>query len=89
VLFAGVVSTVGASALLFWLVQRRETGRITPYLLVTPVVTAILGVSIYGDELNARLIIGGLASMAGVAIVALSERRRQQLAAEAASASPV
>lgn len=89
VVFAGVVSTVGASALLFWLVQRRETGRITPYLLATPLITAVLGVTLFGDELNARLIIGGLASMAGVAIVALSERRRKQLAAEAASASPV
>jgi O-acetylserine/cysteine efflux transporter len=87
--FAGIVSTVGASALLFWLVQRRETGRVTPYLLATPLVTAVLGVGIYGDELNTRLIVGGLASMAGVAIVALSERRRVRLASEAASASPV
>jgi O-acetylserine/cysteine efflux transporter len=89
VAFAGIISTVGASALLFWLVQRRETGRITPYLLATPLITAILGVGFFGDELNARLVIGGLAAMAGVAIVALSERRRKQLAAEAASAPPV
>ena len=87
--FAGVVSTVGASALLFWLVQRRETGRVTPYLLVTPLVTAVLGVSFFGDELNARIVTGALASMAGVVIVALSEVRRARLAREAASASPV
>ena len=89
VAFAGVVSTVGASALLFWLVQRRETGRVTPYLLVTPLVTAVLGVSFFGDELNARIVTGALASMAGVVIVALSEVRRARLAREAASASPV
>ena len=89
VAFAGVVSTVGASALLFWLVQRRETGRVTPYLLATPLVTAVLGVGLFGDDLNARIVVGGLASMAGVVIVALSERRRARLAADAASAPPV
>ncbi|HWU80951.1 MAG TPA: EamA family transporter, partial [Caulobacter sp.] len=44
VVFAGVVSTIGASALLFWLVQRREAGRVTPYFLLTPLVSCTIGV---------------------------------------------
>lgn len=78
VAFAGLVSSVGASALLFWLVQRRETGRVTPYLLVTPLVTAALGVAYFGDQLTPRLVVGGLIAMAGVGLVAIEESRRKR-----------
>lgn len=75
VLFAGLISTVGASALLFWLVQRREPGRVTPYFLLTPLVSCSIGVTFLGDKLSAQLLIGGAATMVGVALVALTEKR--------------
>jgi O-acetylserine/cysteine efflux transporter len=75
VLFAGLISTVGASALLFWLVQRREPGRVTPYFLLTPLVSCSIGVAFLGDKLSAQLLIGGAATMVGVALVALTEKR--------------
>jgi O-acetylserine/cysteine efflux transporter len=75
VLFAGVVSTIGASALLFWLVQRREAGRVTPYFLLTPLVSCSIGILWLGDKLTTQLLIGGGATMVGVALVALTEKR--------------
>ncbi|USQ94023.1 DMT family transporter [Caulobacter sp. RL271] len=75
VLFAGVVSTIGASALLFWLVQRREAGRVTPYFLLTPLVSCSIGILFLGDRLTPQLLIGGGATMVGVALVALTEKR--------------
>lgn len=75
VVFAGVVSTIGASALLFWLVQRREPGRVTPYFLLTPLVSCTIGVLMLGDQLTPRLLIGGGATMVGVALVALTEKK--------------
>lgn len=75
VLFAGVVSTIGASALLFWLVQRREPGRVTPYFLLTPLVSCTIGVMFLGDRITPQLLIGGAATMVGVALVALTEKR--------------
>jgi len=75
VVFAGVVSTIGASALLFWLVQRREAGRVTPYFLLTPLVSCTIGVLFLGDKLTPQLLIGGAATMVGVALVALTEKR--------------
>lgn len=81
VLFAGLVSTVGASALLFWLVQRREAGRVTPYFLLTPLVSCSIGILFLGDRLTPQLLIGGGATMVGVALVALTEKRAK--AAEA------
>ena len=83
VLFAGVVSTIGASALLFWLVQRREAGRVTPYFLLTPLVSCTIGVLFLDDKLTPQLLIGGGATMLGVALVALTEKRAKAAAAEA------
>jgi O-acetylserine/cysteine efflux transporter len=86
VVFAGVVSTIGASALLFWLVQRREAGRVTPYFLLTPLVSCTIGLLFLGDKLSTQLLIGGAATMVGVALVALTEKRAKAEAALAETA---
>eukprot|EP01030_Chromulinospumella_sphaerica_P027373 gene27373-27630_t len=78
VVYAAVASTVGATALLFWLVQRREAGRVTPWFLLTPLVSCTIGVGFMGDKVTVQLVGGGLATMVGVALVALSERRAAQ-----------
>jgi O-acetylserine/cysteine efflux transporter len=83
--FGAIASTLGASALLFWLLQRHETGRVTGYLLGTPLITCVLGVALFGDVLTPRLIFGGLMTMVGVGLVAMAERRRLRLAAQLAS----
>lgn len=88
VLFAGVVSTIGASALLFWLVQKREPGRVTPYFLLTPLVSCTIGVLFLGDKLTAQLLIGGGATMVGVALVALTEKRAKAAEAVVETANP-
>lgn len=86
VIWAALASTVGASALLFWLVQRREPGRVTPWFLLTPLLSCGIGIGLMGDQLTPQLVIGGAATLAGVALVALAERRAAALAASAASA---
>jgi O-acetylserine/cysteine efflux transporter len=88
VLFAGVVSTIGASALLFWLVQRREAGRVTPYFLLTPLVSCSIGILFLGDKLTTQLLIGGGATMVGVALVALTEKRAKTAEAVTETANP-
>jgi O-acetylserine/cysteine efflux transporter len=74
VVFAALVSTVVATGLLFWLVQRREAGRVTAYLLVTPVVSAGIGIVFMGDVVDAQIIVGAIACIGGVGLVALAER---------------
>ena len=63
-----------ATGLLFWLVQRREAGRVTPYLLATPVVSIAIGWGLMGDVLTPQILIGAALAMAGVGVVALAER---------------
>jgi O-acetylserine/cysteine efflux transporter len=73
--WAGLVSSVFATSLVFWLVQRREAGRVTPYLLATPVVSIAIGWGLMGDVLTVQILSGAALTMAGVALVALAERR--------------
>ncbi|WP_353745005.1 DMT family transporter [Brevundimonas sp.] len=82
-LWAGIVSSVMATTLLFWLVQRREAGRVTPYLLATPVVTILIGWAFMGDVLTPQILTGAAIAMGGVAVVALAERGLRAGAAKA------
>lgn len=75
--WAGIVSTIAATVLLFWLVQRLPPARVTPYLLMTPLVSCTIGVAFMGDELSIQLVLGAAATLAGVALVSLAERREQ------------
>jgi O-acetylserine/cysteine efflux transporter len=83
VIWAGLVSSVLATTLVFWLVQKREAGRVTPYLLATPVVSILIGRGFMGDVLTAQILIGAALTMGGVAIVALAERGLRAGAAKA------
>ena len=83
VVWAGLVSSVLATTLVFWLVQKREAGRVTPYLLATPVVSILIGWLWMGDVLTTQILAGAALSIAGVALVALAERGLRAGAAKA------
>ncbi len=83
VVWAGLVSSVLATTMVFWLVQKREAGRVTPYLLATPVVSILIGWGLMGDVLTAQILFGAALTMGGVAIVALAERGLRAGAAKA------
>jgi O-acetylserine/cysteine efflux transporter len=87
-LWAALVSTVIATALLFWLVQRREAARVTPYMLSTPVVSIVIGVLFMGDVLDAQIVAGAAATMAGVGLVALAERRKRPVGPTVSPSAP-
>ena len=81
--WAGVVSSVLATSLVFWLVQRREAGRVTPYFLATPVVSMLIGWAVMGDVLTVQILTGAALTIGGVAVVALAERGLRAGAAKA------
>ena len=83
VVFGALISTVIATGLAFWLVQKREAGRVTPYLLLTPVVSILIGWLWMGDVLTTQILAGAALSIAGVALVALAERGLRAGAAKA------
>ena len=82
-IWAGLVSSVLATTLVFWLVQKREAGRVTPYLLATPVVSMLIGWSLLDDVLTPQILTGAAMTLGGVAVVALAERGLRAGAAKA------
>ena len=74
VVWAGVISSVFATSLVFWLVQRREAGRVTPYLLGSPLVSILIGWLWMGDVLTPQIVTGVAIALIGVVTVALGER---------------
>jgi O-acetylserine/cysteine efflux transporter len=78
--FGAIVSSIVANAFMFRLVQRYEVSRTTPYLLMTPVITFALAAFVLGDRLTPQILIGAAATLGGVALVALAERRFKAVA---------
>jgi O-acetylserine/cysteine efflux transporter len=83
IIWAGLVSSVLATSLLFWLVQKREAGRVTPYLLGAPLVSILIGWLWMGDVLTVQILTGVALTLVGVVIVALAERGLRAGAAKA------
>jgi O-acetylserine/cysteine efflux transporter len=78
--FGAIVSSIVANAFMFRLVQKYEVSRTTPYLLATPVISFTLAAFILGDDITWRMLLGAVLTMAGVALVALAERRFRAVA---------
>ena len=75
VAFGAIVSGIIANAFMFRLVQTYEVSRTTPYLLLTPLISFLMAALVLGDHVSARVALGGALTLAGVALVALAERR--------------
>ncbi len=75
-------SAIGASIIghggFYWLIQRHEVNRITPYLLLVPVLAVLLGIMFWGDRPGPRLISGGTLVLAGVLWITLRARWRRR-----------
>lgn len=71
VLYAALIASMVGHGLFFLLVQKHPVARITPYLLVTPLLAALLGILVLGDSVGPRLWIGGAMTLAGVLMIAL------------------
>lgn len=76
VVYAGLIASVVGHGLLYWLVQRHPVARITPYLLLAPVIAIGLGILVWGDEPGPRLLAGGAMVLGGVLVISLRSWRR-------------
>lgn len=79
---AAAYSAIGASIIghggFYWLVQRHEVHRITPYLLLVPLLAVVLGVLVWGDRPGPRLLFGGALVLGGVLWITLRMRWRKR-----------
>jgi drug/metabolite transporter (DMT)-like permease len=75
VLYSGLVVSVGAHTVYYFLIGRYEANLISPLTLMTPLATIALGVAIFHDPFGLRMVAGSALALTGVLIIAL--RRNQ------------
>jgi O-acetylserine/cysteine efflux transporter len=73
--FGAIVSSIIANAFMFQLVQRYEVTRVTPFMLMSPVVSFVLAALVLGDHVSLRVALGAAITLSGVALAALAEQR--------------
>lgn len=69
VAWLAIVNSIAAFAFFFWLLRNRSGGAATSYLFIVPPATALLGVPILGQPVNAGALGGIVLAALGVAMV--------------------
>lgn len=75
--YSAVAASIIGHGGFYWLIQRHEVNRITPYLLLVPILAVILGVLFWDDRPGPRLLTGGALVLAGVLWITLRARWRR------------
>lgn len=76
VAYAALISSLLGYGLYYVLVQRHPIALITPYLLLSPVLSVALGIAFWGDRPGPRLWVGGAMVLGGVLVIALRTRAK-------------
>jgi O-acetylserine/cysteine efflux transporter len=77
----GIIYAVLAASLighggLYYLLQRYPVSWVNPLFLLSPVFAVLFGITVYGDRPTAQMLIGGVMTIAGVAIIAVRSSRK-------------
>lgn len=81
--WAGIFYVAFASSLvghagIYYLLQRYEVSQTAPLTLLAPMFTVFFGVTLLGDVLTERMVIGSLVTLVGVLIVTLRQAQKGQ-----------
>jgi len=75
--YSAIAASIIGHGGFYWLVQRHEVNRITPFLLLVPLLSVLLGIAVWGDRPGPRLMIGGGLILLGVLWITLRARWRR------------
>lgn len=76
VAYSALISSLLGHGLYYLLVQRHPVAAVTPWLLLSPLVTIALGVWVWGDRPGPELWLGGAMVLGGVLVIALQGLRK-------------
>ncbi len=73
--FTVLMASLVAHSGYYYLVQRYPITSVSPLTVLSPLFGVLFGVTLLGDELTPRIIVGGTMTLTGVVVIALRERR--------------
>ncbi len=74
--YMAVGASITAYGLWYYLIEKHEMNRIVPLSLLAPVLAVFLAVLILAEPLTPRIVVGGLLTVAGVAMIQFLRRDR-------------
>jgi drug/metabolite transporter (DMT)-like permease len=74
-LYSAVLASLVAHTSYFALIRRYPVSSVAPVTVLTPLFSVFFAVLLLGDTLDARMILGGLLTLAGVTVILVRERR--------------
>jgi drug/metabolite transporter (DMT)-like permease len=74
VAYTGAVSLGGGYLLQFALLARGDAGVVSSYIFAVPVLAAVYGVVLFGEQLSAGLVVGAVAVAVGILLVTVPPR---------------
>lgn len=74
--YSAIGSSLVGHGIVYWLLQRHAVSRVTPLMLLAPVLAIIFGVLLWGDQPSWKLLLGGALTLAGVAVINVRGARR-------------
>jgi len=86
VAYAALVASLVGHGLFYVLTQRHPIARVTPYLLLAPLLATVLGIVVLHDRVGPRLWLGGAMVLGGVLAIALRNLQKARPAPVAAEA---
>lgn len=83
VAYSAFASSILGHGLYFYLVQRHPVSEVMPYVLLTPLLSVLFGILVWGDRPGIRLMGGGAMVLLGILALTLRARRRGMAARSA------
>ncbi|MFO1127977.1 MAG: EamA family transporter [Rhodospirillales bacterium] len=71
VVFMAVASSIVAYGLWYFLIERYPMNRVVPMTLLSPVLAVVFAVLLLGETLSATMVVGGILTLGGVAVIEL------------------
>jgi len=78
VVYLGIIMTALGYAMWYHLLGKYSVGHVMPFLLLLPVAAVAGGVLFLGEVLTQKILIGGVLSLSGVAIITIIGQRRRR-----------
>ena len=73
--YSAVLASLFAHTAYFGLIRRYPVSSVAPVTVLSPLFSVLFSVLLLGDQLDARMVIGGLMTLSGVVVIVVRERR--------------
>ncbi|MBU6166918.1 MAG: DMT family transporter [Alphaproteobacteria bacterium] len=75
--YSAIMSSIVGHGGMTWLFQRYPVAVISPLTLPTPLISVMIAVAVYGTPITGQMLVGGLLTLVGVAIITIRTAQRR------------